>query len=163
MLSTSITALRSLWNLTGIPQLTTPQISNYLLPVPPEPEQRAIAEALSDVDGLLNALEALIAKKQAIKQATMQQLLTGKTRLPGFSGAWETKRLGDCSYQNGRSKQRRQKRRMGNIHFSFVRLLLSELTVIALMVKRFLFRVKVELEAYFTISMVVLTVINAFT
>ncbi len=52
-------------------------------------EQRAIAEALSDVDGLLNALEALIAKKQAIKQATMQQLLTGKTRLPGFSGAWE--------------------------------------------------------------------------
>ena len=79
---------------TGIPQLTTPQISNYLLPVPPEPEQRAIAEALSDVDGLLNALEALIAKKRAIKQATMQQLLTGKTRLPGFSGEWETKQLG---------------------------------------------------------------------
>ena len=56
-------------------------------------EQRAIAEVLSDVDGLLNALEALIAKKQAIKQATMQQLLTGRTRLPGFSGAWEKTRL----------------------------------------------------------------------
>ena len=61
-------------------------------------EQRAIAEALSDMDGLLNALEALIAKKWAIKQATMQQLLTGKTRLPGFSGAWETKRLGDLAH-----------------------------------------------------------------
>ncbi|MEX0735155.1 MAG: restriction endonuclease subunit S [Steroidobacteraceae bacterium] len=56
-------------------------------------EQRAIAEALSDMDGLLGALDALIAKKRAIKQATMQQLLTGKTRLPGFRGKWETKRL----------------------------------------------------------------------
>ena len=63
--------------------------------LPSLPEQSAIAEALSDVDGLLAALEALIAKKRAIKQAAMQQLLTGKTRLPGFSGKWETKRLGD--------------------------------------------------------------------
>ena len=77
------------------------QISNYHVPVPPEPEQRAIAEVLSDVDGLLNALEALIAKKRAIKQATMQQLLTGKTRLPGFSGAWETKRLGEIGEISG--------------------------------------------------------------
>ena len=66
---------------------------NLVFEISPLPEQRAIAEALSDVDGLLNALEALIAKKQAIKQAVMQQLLTGKTRLPGFSGAWETKQL----------------------------------------------------------------------
>ena len=79
---------------TGVPQLTAPQVSLYRLPVPAEPEQRAIAEILSDVDGLLNALEALITKKRAIKQAVMQQLLTGRTRLPGFSGAWETKRLG---------------------------------------------------------------------
>ena len=64
-------------------------------------EQRAIAKALSDVDGLLNALEALIAKKRAIKQATMQQLLTGKTRLPGFSGEWETKRLGEIGEISG--------------------------------------------------------------
>lgn len=61
------------------------------------PEQRAIAEALSDVDGLLGALEALLAKKRAIKQAAMQQLLTGKTRLPGFSGKWETERLGEIA------------------------------------------------------------------
>jgi type I restriction enzyme S subunit len=60
-----------------------------------EREQAAIAEALSDVDGLLAALDALIAKKRAIKQAAMQQLLTGKTRLPGFSGAWQTKCLGE--------------------------------------------------------------------
>ncbi|MCE2416587.1 restriction endonuclease subunit S [Candidatus Poribacteria bacterium] len=82
---------------TGVPQLTAPQISNYLIPVPPKPEQHAIAEVLSDVDGLLNALDTLIAKKLAIKQATMQQLLTDKTRLPGFSGVWETKRLVDVS------------------------------------------------------------------
>jgi len=68
-----------------------------MIPLPRPAEQRAIAEALSDVDGLLGALEALIAKKRAIKQATMQQLLTGKTRLPGFSGAWETKRLGEIA------------------------------------------------------------------
>jgi len=53
-------------------------------------EQRAISEVLSDVDRLLGALEVLIAKKKDIKQAAMQQLLTGRTRLPGFSGEWET-------------------------------------------------------------------------
>ena len=52
-------------------------------------EQCAIAEVLSDVDQLLAALEKLIDKKRAIKQAAMQQLLTGETRLPGFSGDWE--------------------------------------------------------------------------
>ena len=72
-------------------------LSTVWIAVPPTPEQRAIAEALSDVDGLINALEALIAKKRAIKQAVMQQLLTGKTRLPGFSRAWETKRLGEIT------------------------------------------------------------------
>ena len=70
-------------------------LSAVWIAVPPEPEQRAIADVLSDVDGLIGALDALIAKKRAIKQATMQQLLTGRTRLPGFSRAWETKRLGE--------------------------------------------------------------------
>ena len=64
---------------------------------PNKSEQRAIAEALSDVDGLLAALDALIAKKRAIKQAAMQQLLTGKTRLPGFSGTWETKKISEVA------------------------------------------------------------------
>ena len=72
-------------------------LAQVQIELPPITEQNAIAEVLSDVDGLLNALEALIAKKQAIKQAVMQQLLTGKTRLPGFSGTWETKRLGEIA------------------------------------------------------------------
>ena len=62
--------------------------------IPSPVEQRAIAEVLSDVDGLLSSLEALIAKKRAVKQATMQQLLTCKTRLPGFRGAWEKTKMG---------------------------------------------------------------------
>ena len=66
----------------------------YLLPQPPLPEQRAIADALSDVDGLLAALERLIAKKRDLKQAAMQQLLTGQTRLPGFQDDWEVVPLG---------------------------------------------------------------------
>ena len=89
---------------TGVPQLTAPQVARYLLPVPPESEQRAIAEALSAVDGLLRALEGLIAKKRAIKQAAMQQLLTGRTRLPGFTGEWETKKISEvathCNVKN---------------------------------------------------------------
>ena len=71
--------------------LNTQILKAVCVVLPTTPEQRAIAEALSDVDGLLAALEALIAKKRAVKQAAMQQLLTGKTRLPGFSGKWETK------------------------------------------------------------------------
>lgn len=63
------------------------------IPLPPLPEQKAIAEALSNMDRLLSGLDSLIAKKRDIKQATMQQLLTGKTRLPGFSGEWEVRRL----------------------------------------------------------------------
>ena len=63
--------------------------------LPPLPEQRAIAAVLSDMDNLIDAIDALIAKKQAVKEATMQQLLTGRTRLPGFGGEWETKRLGE--------------------------------------------------------------------
>jgi type I restriction enzyme, S subunit len=62
---------------------------------PPLTQQRAIAVALSDVDALLGGLDRLIAKKRDLKQAAMQQLLTGQTRLPGFHGQWEVQRLGD--------------------------------------------------------------------
>jgi type I restriction enzyme S subunit len=54
-------------------------------------------EALSDVDALLGALDRLIAKKSDLKQAAMQKLLTCQTRLPGFHGEWEVKRLGDVA------------------------------------------------------------------
>jgi type I restriction enzyme S subunit len=73
------------------------QIRSFAVPMPPPPEQHAIATALSDVDGLLGGLDRLIAKKRDLKQAAMQQLLTGQTRLPGFRGEWEVKRLGDVA------------------------------------------------------------------
>ena len=79
----------------AVPIVNKSQFSDTAVAVPPLPEQRAIAAALSDVDALLGGLDRLIAKKRDLKQAAMQQLLTGQTRLPGFSGAWEVKRLGD--------------------------------------------------------------------
>jgi type I restriction enzyme, S subunit len=67
-----------------------------LLPLPPTiTEQQSIADALSDTDALIESLEQLITKKRQIKQGAMQELLTGKKRLPGFSGEWEVKQLGD--------------------------------------------------------------------
>ena len=65
--------------------------------LPPLPEQRAIATALSDVDGLLGGLDRLIAKKRDLKQAAMQQLLTGQTRLPGFHAEWRVKTFGEVA------------------------------------------------------------------
>ncbi|MCD6657746.1 restriction endonuclease subunit S [Vibrio cholerae] len=67
------------------PNITSNDVKNFILPLPSEIEQTAIANALSDVDALIQELEKLIAKKQAIKTATMQQLLTGRTRLPQFA------------------------------------------------------------------------------
>lgn len=70
---------------------------NFSYPVPPFAEQKAIAEALNDADSLLESLEQLIAKKRQVKQATMQELLTGKRRLPGFSGKWELVSFGQLA------------------------------------------------------------------
>jgi type I restriction enzyme, S subunit len=76
-------------------EINKKQLSGLKIQLPQKKEeQTAIATVLSDVDALLNALEQLIAKKRNIKQATMQQLLTGQTRLPGFHGEWEVKQLG---------------------------------------------------------------------
>ncbi len=72
-------------------------LSSVWIAIPPRPEQRAIAVALSDADALLEGLDRLIAKKRDLKQAAMQQLLTGKTRLPGFEGDWGTKTLFDLA------------------------------------------------------------------
>jgi type I restriction enzyme S subunit len=79
-------------------------VKSIPIPLPPTlAEQEAIAGALSDADAWIESLEQLIAKKRQIKQGAMQELLTGKRRLPGFSGQWETKRLGDhCRFlRNG--------------------------------------------------------------
>lgn len=81
----------------GVPSLNARTIESIDVQIPHFDEQRAIAEALSDADALIAALQRLIDKKRAIKQGTMQALLTGRQRLPGFTGEWETKTLGDVA------------------------------------------------------------------
>ena len=82
---------------TGVPAIAAPTktFRNLSIPLPPLAEQEVIVAALSDVDALLNSLDALITKKHLIKQGVMQELLTGKKRLPGFSGEWKWKTFGD--------------------------------------------------------------------
>jgi type I restriction enzyme S subunit len=82
---------------TKVSGISKTNIAKLFIPLPSPSEQRAIAVPLSDVDGLIFSLEKLIAKKRDLKQAAMQQLLTGQTRLPGFNGEWEVKRLGDVT------------------------------------------------------------------
>ena len=80
---------------TSVPQINNKHIRPLIFPLPPTiDEQRAIATALSDVDALLDGLDRLIAKKRNLKQAAMQQLLTGKTRLPGFGEEWREGAIG---------------------------------------------------------------------
>ncbi len=90
------------------PAINSRDIIFIEIPCPPQIcEQHAIAKVLSDVNGLIGALDALIAKKRAIKQATMQQLLTGKARLPGFSGEWEARQLRELgTFKKGRGIKR---------------------------------------------------------
>ena len=89
---------------TGVPALAQPTTNFRKLkfPCPPLPEQLAITQALSDADSLITSLEKLIAKKKAIKQGTMQELLTGKKRLPGFGGEWKELNL----FENSKLKAR---------------------------------------------------------
>lgn len=76
------------------PGLNLQNLRDFKVALPPShSEQRAITEALGDVDGLLDSLDQLISKKRQLKQAAMQQLLTGQTRLPGFKGEWGVKTL----------------------------------------------------------------------
>jgi type I restriction enzyme S subunit len=81
----------------GKGNLNTGDLKKYRIAAPPVEEQRAIAAALSDVDALLAKFDRLIAKKRDIKQAAMQQLITGKKRLPGFRGEWEVKKFGEIA------------------------------------------------------------------
>ena len=91
-----------------INQITNKSLNSFLVPVSPfDDERRAIVTALSDVDALLDGLERLVTKKRDLKQAAMQQLLTGQTRLPGFQGEWEAKRLGDVgTFLKGRGVEK---------------------------------------------------------
>jgi len=86
------------------PSLSMTKIRRFRIICPPaKAEQTAIATVFSDTDTLIERLEKLIAKKKAIKQGAMQQLLTGKKRLLGFSGEWEARKLGDvCEIKTGK-------------------------------------------------------------
>lgn len=86
------------------PKLALGRIRKFDIPLPPtEKEQIAIATALSDADALIEALEQSIAKKRHIKQGAMQELLTGKRRLPGFAGEWHILKISDIGTLKGGS------------------------------------------------------------
>ena len=82
---------------THMPRADWGILRNFRVRLPKVAEQYAIGEVLSDVDGLLESLDSLIMKKRVIKHATMQRLLTGASRLPGFRGKWVTRRIGEIS------------------------------------------------------------------
>ncbi|MCB0291144.1 MAG: restriction endonuclease subunit S, partial [Calditrichaeota bacterium] len=83
---------------TAIPHISPADIKAFKIALPPtKAEQQAIAEALGDADALIESLEQLLAKKRLLKQGAMQELLTGKRRLPRFKGDWRVRRLGELS------------------------------------------------------------------
>ena len=94
----------------GVPGVNRNDLHQITVRFPPTlAEQQAIAAVLSDADALIESLEQLIAKKRLIKQGAMQELLTGKRRLPGYSGEWEVKTLGDLfNFGGGFSASRDQ-------------------------------------------------------
>ena len=92
---------------TNVKGVRATELRELKVSVPPtKAEQEAIAESLSDADALTECLEQLLAKKRQLKQGAMQELLMGKRRLPGFSGEWEVKRLGDLlAIAHGKSQK----------------------------------------------------------
>lgn len=105
----------------GVPGVNRNDLHEEIVAVPVTlAEQQAIAEALSDVDVLISALDRLIAKKRAIKQGAMQELLPGIRRLPGFGGEWVTRRLGDVTHIKTGARNNQDKQDDGEYPF-FVR------------------------------------------
>jgi type I restriction enzyme, S subunit len=104
----------------GIPKINREELAGYVVALPPFPEQCAIAEALTDVDELIGALDKLITKKRDLKQAAMQQLVTGMRRLPGFSGEWSVNTLGDLfTFGGGYSASRDQLSSEGHCYLHY--------------------------------------------
>lgn len=99
-------------------EITLADLRRLTIPVPLPKEQTLIASTLFDMAALLSSLDQLIAKKRDIQQATMQQLLTGQRRLPGFSGEWEAKRLGDhLSFLKNGTNSRAELSTEGDVHY----------------------------------------------
>lgn len=93
-------------------------IARMLIALPPRPEQKAIAEALSDADALIASLEALIAKKRAIKQGLMQDLLSGRKRLSGFDKKWRESTFGEVfDFFPTATNSRADLSSDGNVHY----------------------------------------------
>jgi len=89
---------------TSVPTLNRNNLTGIQICIPPPLEQRAIAEVLSHVEGLLGAVERLIDKKRDLKRAVVGQLLSGRRRLPDFNGKWEMRNLASiCSMKSGES------------------------------------------------------------
>lgn len=100
------------------PNVSLSDLRGFMIPLPPFPEQQAIAEALNDTDELIHSLDQLIAKKQDLKQAAMQQLLTGKTRLPGFSGKWDYQTFGQIfNFQSTATNSRADLSESGDAYY----------------------------------------------
>jgi type I restriction enzyme S subunit len=104
-----------------INQITNKSLNSFVVPLPPtDEEQYSIGSALRDVDALVGSLEGLIAKKRDLKQAAMQQLLTGQTRLPGFTDKWEEKTLGELfTFSGGFSASRDQLSAEGHCYLHY--------------------------------------------
>ena len=113
--------LQSFVTQTSIAHLPKDKFEIVPIALPPtKAEQEAIAEALSDADALIESLEQLITKKRNLKQGAMQELLTGKKRLPGFSGEWKIKRLGDLfDFSGGLSASRDQLSSEGHCYLHY--------------------------------------------
>lgn len=112
--------IESLRTVGAQPAISMANLKKYKLPLPPLLEQNAIATALRDMSALLDALQELIAKKRHVKQATMQQLLTGQTRLSGFAGEWRVKTLGDLfNFSGGLSASRDQLSAKGHCYLHY--------------------------------------------
>ena len=99
--------LRGINASTSLGAIYKEDVKSLLIPVPSINEQKAIVEVLSSIDKLIFSLEKLIEKKKANKQGVMQKLLTGKTRLSGFSDDWKKLKLGDIlSVGHGQNQKR---------------------------------------------------------
>lgn len=103
----------------SVQNLNKDKVSAVIIAKPPIQEQVAIAEALSDVDSLISSLQKLIEKKKAIKRGAMRELLTGKKRLPGFSGEWSNLRIEEIAnlHDNLRVPVEKSMREKGNIPY----------------------------------------------
>jgi type I restriction enzyme S subunit len=108
---------RGLWDIadvTSVPQINNKHINPLEIALPSLSEQRTIVTVLRDADNLITTLERQISKKQAIKQGMLQELLTGRTRLPGFGAPWNSIALGTIgSFLKGRSVKRDDVRSSG--------------------------------------------------